>query len=132
MLVKIVCSDGDNARCEGTAISGMAYGPESPEVMKIETDIYFAPALLGRNATQIQSILAHLERPIIVSHFPKSVLETALLDAHGKRLAYRSETCSADAGAIGFRLRTAGVRRYLEGPCRSRRCSISGDNESSS
>uniref|UniRef100_E1TJQ6 Muconate and chloromuconate cycloisomerase n=1 Tax=Burkholderia sp. (strain CCGE1003) TaxID=640512 RepID=E1TJQ6_BURSG len=86
MLVKVFCSDGVFGIGEGTTIAGMAYGPESPESMKLAIDAYLAPAALGRDATRIQELMAHLGKLVKVNHFAKSALETALLDAHGKRL----------------------------------------------
>ncbi|CAB3809401.1 Muconate cycloisomerase 1 [Paraburkholderia caffeinitolerans] len=86
MLVKVYCSDGVSGIGEGTTIAGMAYGPESPEAMKLAIDAYFAPAMIGADATRIQALMAHLGKLIKVNHFAKSALETALLDAHGKRL----------------------------------------------
>ncbi len=86
MLVKVTCSDGVIGMGEGTTIAGMAYGPESPEAMKLAIDAYFAPAMICRDATRIQSLMAHLSKLVKLNHFAKSALETALLDAHGKRL----------------------------------------------
>ncbi|MCM2493886.1 muconate/chloromuconate family cycloisomerase [Burkholderia glumae] len=86
MLVKLFCSDGVVGIGEGTTIAGMAYGPESPEAMKLAIDAYFAPAMIGRDATQVQALMAHLGKLVRVNHFAKSALETALLDAQGKRL----------------------------------------------
>lgn len=86
MLVKIHCSDGVVGIGEGTTIAGMAYGPESPEAMKLSIDAYFAPAMIGQDATRIQALMAHLGKLVKVNHFAKSALETALLDAQGKRL----------------------------------------------
>jgi muconate cycloisomerase len=86
MLVKVYCSDGIVGIGEGTTIAGMAYGPESPESMKLAIDTYFAPALIGKDATLIQASMAHLGKLVKVNHFAKSALETALLDAQGKRL----------------------------------------------
>jgi len=86
MLVKVYCSDGVVGIGEGTTIAGMAYGPESPEAMKLSIDAYFAPAMIGQDATRIQALMVHLGKLVKVNHFAKSALETALLDAHGKRL----------------------------------------------
>jgi len=86
MLVKVYCSDGVVGIGEGTTIAGMAYGPESPEAMKLSIDAYFAPAMIGQDATRVQALMAHLGKLVKVNHFAKSALETALLDAHGKRL----------------------------------------------
>lgn len=86
MLLNIVCSDGVCGMGEGTTIAGMAYGPESPETMKQTMDTYLAPAIIGKDATRIQTLMAHIGKLVKVNHFAKSALETALLDAHGKRL----------------------------------------------
>jgi muconate cycloisomerase len=86
MLVKVFCSDGVVGIGEGTTIAGMAYGPESPESMKLAIDAYLAPAVIGRDATRVQDTMAYLGKLVKVNHFAKSALETALLDAHGKRL----------------------------------------------
>ena len=48
MLVKVFCSDGIVGFGEGTTIAGMAYGPESPEAMKLAIDAYFGPAMIGK------------------------------------------------------------------------------------
>jgi muconate cycloisomerase len=86
MLVKVICSDGATGIGEGTTIAGMAYGPESPESMKLAVDSYIAPAVIGRDAARVQDVMAHVGKLVSVNHFAKSALETALLDAHGKRL----------------------------------------------
>jgi muconate cycloisomerase len=86
MLVKIYCSDDVIGIGEGATIAGMAYGPESPESMKLAIDAYLAPAMIGKDATRIGALTAHLGKLVKVNHFAKSALETALLDAHGKRL----------------------------------------------
>jgi muconate cycloisomerase len=86
MLVKIHCSDGVVGIGEGTTIGGMAYGGESPESMKLAIDSYFAPVMIGQDATRVQALMARLGKMIKESRFAKSAVETALLDAHGKRL----------------------------------------------
>jgi len=86
MLVRVHCSDGIVGIGEGTTIAGMAYGPESPEAMKLAIDAYFAPAMIGKDATCIQALMAHLGKLVRGNHFSKSALESALLDAQGKRL----------------------------------------------
>jgi len=86
MLVKLYCSDDVVGIGEGTTIAGMAYGPESPESMKLAIDAYLAPAMIGKDATRIEALMAYLGKLVKGNHFAKSALETALLDAHGKRL----------------------------------------------
>lgn len=86
MLVKIHCSDGIVGIGEGATIGGMAYGAESPESMKLAVDSYFAPVMVGQDATRVQALMARLGKMVKGNRFAKSAVETALLDAHGKRL----------------------------------------------
>ena len=86
MLVTIYCSDGNVGTGEGTTIAGMAYGPESPESMKLAIDAYLGPAMIGKDASRVQALMVHLSKLVKVNHFAKSAVETALLDAHGRRL----------------------------------------------
>jgi muconate cycloisomerase len=86
MLVKIHCSDGILGIGEGTTIGGLSYGGESPEGMKLAIDTYFQPALVGQDATRIQLLMARIGKRIKENRFAKCAVETALLDAHGKRL----------------------------------------------
>jgi len=86
MLIRVVCSDGVAGVGESTTIAGMAYGPESPETMKQVVDSYLAPAIVGKAATRIQALMNHVGKLVKGNHFVKSALETALLDAQGKRL----------------------------------------------
>ncbi|MEI3850793.1 MULTISPECIES: muconate/chloromuconate family cycloisomerase [unclassified Ensifer] len=86
MLVKVHCSDGTVGIGEGTTIGGLAYGGESPESMKLAIDTYFAPVMVGEDATRVRGLLARIGKAVKENRFAKSAVETALLDAHGKRL----------------------------------------------
>ncbi|QAA98392.1 MULTISPECIES: muconate/chloromuconate family cycloisomerase [Agrobacterium tumefaciens complex] len=86
MLVKVHCSDGFIGIGEGTTIGGLAYGGESPESMKLAVDAYFAPVMTGQDATRIQALMGRVGKMVKENRFAKCALETALLDAHGKRL----------------------------------------------
>jgi muconate cycloisomerase len=86
MLVKVHCSDGTVGIGEGTTIGGLAYGGESPESMKLAIDTYFAPVMVGEDATHVKALMARIGKAIKENRFAKSAVETALLDAHGKRL----------------------------------------------
>ncbi|MGO4624305.1 muconate/chloromuconate family cycloisomerase [Ensifer sp. 2YAB10] len=86
MLVKVYCSDGTVGIGEGTTIGGLAYGGESPESMKLAIDTYFAPLLIGEDATRVRALMARIGKAVKENRFAKSAVETALLDAHGKRL----------------------------------------------
>lgn len=86
MLVRVHCSDGIVGVGEGTTIGGLAYGGESPESMKTNIDSWFAPVMVGQDATRVQALMARIGRTARENRFAKSAVETALLDAHGKRL----------------------------------------------
>lgn len=85
-LVRITCSDGIVGIGEATTIGGLAYGPEAPETIKLAIDTYFAPLLENRDATRPAAAMALLARHIVGNTFAKCAIETALLDAQGKRL----------------------------------------------
>ncbi|WP_061797336.1 muconate cycloisomerase family protein [Serratia ficaria] len=73
-LVRLTCADGLVGWGEATTIGGLSYGPESPEGIKSAIDCYLAPLVATMNA--------HVKG----NSFAKSALETAFLDAQGKRL----------------------------------------------
>ena len=85
MLVRVHCSDGIVGVGEGTTIGGLAYGGESPESMKTNIDTWFAPVMLDQDATRVQALMARIGRMVKDNRFAKSAVETALLDAQGKR-----------------------------------------------
>lgn len=86
MLVRIHCSDGIVGIGEGTTIGGLAYGGESPESMKLAIDTYFAPVMKGQDVTRVQQLMARVGKMVKENRFAKSAVETALLDAQGKRV----------------------------------------------
>ncbi|NKF23539.1 muconate/chloromuconate family cycloisomerase [Solimonas marina] len=86
MLVRLVCSDGVVGIGEGTTIAGMAYGPESPEGMKLAIDRYFEPVLRGADATAVQRLMLTVGKMVKGNHFAKCAVETALLDAQARRV----------------------------------------------
>ena len=85
-LVRVHCSDGIVGVGEATTIGGLAYGGESPESIKTNIDTWFAPVIVGQDATRVQALMARLGKMVRDNRFAKSAVETALLDAHGKRL----------------------------------------------
>ncbi|MDF0717494.1 muconate/chloromuconate family cycloisomerase [Muricauda sp. 334s03] len=86
VIIRLFCSDGIEGIGESTTIGGLSYGEESPEAMQLNINTYFAPLLLGMDATNIHSIMDKLEKNIKGNPICKSGIETALLDAQGKRL----------------------------------------------
>lgn len=86
VIVRLRDSDGIEGLGEGTTIGGLAYGPESPESIKRNIDSYLAPLLIGQPAENINALRARLARHARGNMIAKSALETALLDAQGKRL----------------------------------------------
>lgn len=86
VIVRLRSSDGIEGIGEATTIGGLSYGEESPEGIKLTIDTYLAPALAGLDATNINAAMAKLNKIARGNRFAKSALETALLDAQGKRL----------------------------------------------
>ncbi len=85
-IVRLYCSDGIVGMGEATTIGGLAYGPESPESIKLTIDSYITPILLNTDATRPASAMATLGKHIVANNFAKCAIETALLDAQGKRV----------------------------------------------
>ncbi|PMR67415.1 muconate cycloisomerase, partial [Halomonas heilongjiangensis] len=86
VIVRMRHSDGIEGLGEGTTIGGLAYGPESPESIKRNIDSYLAPLLVGQPSGNVNALRARLNRHARGNCIAKSALETALLDAQGKRL----------------------------------------------
>lgn len=86
VLVRIHCSDGHEGVGEGTTIGGLSYGDESPEGIKLAIDTYFAPLLLGCDPARPAEAMNRVAASIVGNNFAKCAVETALLDAQGRRL----------------------------------------------
>ncbi|VVQ01349.1 Muconate cycloisomerase 1 [Pseudomonas fluorescens] len=86
VILRLTCSDGIEGIGESTTIGGLAYGYESPESIKANIDAHLAPALVGRSAANINAAMQKLDKIAKGNTFAKSGIETALLDAQGKRL----------------------------------------------
>ena len=86
MIVKIVCSDGITGLGEGTTIGGLSYSAESPEGMKLTIDQYIAPILKSANPVRVPETMVAIRKAIKGNNFAKCAVETALLDAWGKRV----------------------------------------------
>ena len=85
MIVRIRMSDGIVGIGEGTTIGGLAYGPESPEGMKVAIDTYITPILLQSNPNRIGPTMGAINKAAQGNNFAKCAVETALVDALGKR-----------------------------------------------
>lgn len=86
VVLRLRCSDGIEGIGEATTIGGLSYGNESPESIKTNIDRYFAPLLIGQDASNLNLAMQRLDRAARGNTFAKSAVETALLDAQGKRL----------------------------------------------
>ncbi len=86
VIIRLTASDGIEGIGEATTIGGLSYGEESPEGIKLTIDTYLAPALIGQDATNINAAMLKLNKVARGNRFAKSGIETALLDAEGKRL----------------------------------------------
>jgi muconate cycloisomerase len=85
VLVRMRCSDGSSGVGEGTTIGGLSYGDESPESIKLNIDTYLAPLLIGQDADRPAAAMARVAKSVVGNHFAKCAVETALLDAYGRR-----------------------------------------------
>lgn len=86
VILRLRCSDGIEGIGEATTIGGLAYGYESPESIKSNIDAHLAPALIGLDADNINAAMHKLDKIAKGNTFAKSGIESALLDAQGKRL----------------------------------------------
>lgn len=86
VIIRVRCADGIEGIGESTTIGGLAYGNESPDSIKTNIDTHFAPLLIGQDSNNVNAAMLRLERSIRGNTFAKSGIETALLDALGKRL----------------------------------------------
>ena len=86
VIVRIKDADGLEGLGEATTIGGLAYGPESPEGVKLTIDTYFNPLLVGQPADGINALRIRLDQSVRGNNLAKSAIETALLDMQGKRL----------------------------------------------
>ena len=86
VLLRLRCSDGVEGLGEATTIGGLSYGAESPEGIKLAIDTYLSPLVLGLDATRPAAALERVARAVVGNHFAKCAVETAMLDAQGRRL----------------------------------------------
>ncbi|MGV8920218.1 MAG: muconate cycloisomerase family protein [Pseudomonas sp.] len=86
VVIRIRCSDGIEGIGESTTIGGLSYGYESPDSIKTNIDAHLAPLLVGQDATNINAAMLSLDKIAKGNTFAKSGIESALLDAQGKRL----------------------------------------------
>ncbi len=87
VIVVVRCSDGIVGVGEGTTIGGLSYGDESPEGIRLAIDTYIAPVLVQTcDPSRVGDAMARVGRLVVGNHFAKSAVETALLDAAGRRL----------------------------------------------
>lgn len=86
VIIRLFCSDGIEGLGEATTIGGISYADEAPETIKLAIDTYFTPLLINQDATKINHLMNLLNKNISGNNFAKSGIETALLDAHAKRL----------------------------------------------
>jgi muconate cycloisomerase len=86
VLVRILGDDGVEGIGEGTTIGGLSYGDESPEGIKLAIDTYITPILKACDLARVGETMARIAKSVVGNHIAKCAVETALLDAAGKRL----------------------------------------------
>ena len=118
MIVRLYASDGIVGVGEAATIAGLAYGPESPEGMKLSIDTYIAPVLMGCDPGQVQGTMQTIAAMVKGNHFAKCAIETALLDAQGKRFGLSvSELCGGrvrDALPVAWTLASGDTKRDID------------------
>jgi muconate cycloisomerase len=102
VIIRLFCSDGLEGLGEATTIGGLSYGEESPESIKLNIDTYCTPLLIGKQADKIHQAMFLLDKNVKGNRIAKSGIETALLDAQGKRLKVPISTLLG--GAVTERL----------------------------
>lgn len=86
VLVRVRFSDGSEGIGEGTTIGGLSYGAESPEGIRCAIESYIAPALLGRDADNVNGAIQLIDKLVKGNRIAKAAVEIALWDGLGKRL----------------------------------------------
>lgn len=86
VILRLKCADGIEGLGEATTIGGLAYGDQSPESIKLTLDHYIAPLVVGADASSVNAVMARVDLSVQGNALAKSALESALLDAQGKRL----------------------------------------------
>lgn len=86
VLVRVRFSDGSDGFGEGTTIGGLSYGAESPESIASAIDTYIAPALIGRDADDLNSAMQLVDRLVRGNRIARTAVEVALWDGLGRRL----------------------------------------------
>lgn len=118
LIVRLYASDGVVGVGEAATIAGLAYGPESPEGMKLAIDTYIAPVLLACDPGQVQGAMRAVSAVVKGNHFAKCAIETALLDAQGKRFGLSvSELCGGrvrDALPVAWTLASGDTQRDID------------------
>ena len=105
VLVLVKFSDGSEGIGEGTTIGGLSYGPESPEGIKLAIDTYIAPALIGRDADNVNGAIQLIDKLVKGNRIAKTAVEIALWDGLGKRLGV--SVAQLFGGAVHERLPVA-------------------------
>ncbi|MDB5421459.1 MAG: muconate and chloromuconate cycloisomerase, partial [Brevundimonas sp.] len=118
LIVRLYASDGVVGVGEAATIAGLAYGPESPEGMKLAIDTYVAPVLLACDPRQVKRAMGAISAVVKGNHFAKCAVETALLDAQGKRFGLSvSELCGGrvrDSLPVAWTLASGDTKRDID------------------
>ena len=85
LIVRIRTSDGIVGIGEGATIGGMSYGAECPEGMKLTINSFITPVIRDCDPNNVIATMAVINKNVRDNHFAKCAVETALLDAVGKR-----------------------------------------------
>jgi muconate cycloisomerase len=86
LLARVRTTDGIVGVGESVVPGGPWWGGESVETMQAVIDTYFAPELVGGDATRVELLMHRLDRVAAGNSFAKAAVEIALFDACGRAL----------------------------------------------
>jgi muconate cycloisomerase len=86
VVLRLQTDSGIEGLGEATTIGGLSYGEESPESIKSALDTYISSVVIGLDSSNVNAVMAEVERHVVGNRLAKSALETALLDVLGKAL----------------------------------------------
>lgn len=86
VIIQIHTKNGVTGIGEATTPGGPWWAGEAVETIKVMIDSYLAPALIGENALQINSLLQKMDCIAAHNSFSKAALEMALYDIEAKAM----------------------------------------------
>lgn len=80
----ITDENGTEGWAEVATIGGASYGESTPEAIKVNTDTYITPLVIGKNAIDYGKIMHNVSQYVRGNTFAKTLIESALIDLVAK------------------------------------------------